>query len=130
MKTTTRRSLLRAGALGLALGPVLLAPEAFAAFTTRHTLYARDRFAALRHRSFLLEGPERTWRARLVSVRDLPNGKRLDPSSFCLTFRAVGQGPAQGTYLLKRRGFAPTSLFLVPSDADRRNYAAVVFHKP
>lgn len=130
MTTTTRRSLLRAGALGLVLGPVLLAPEAFAAFTTRRGLYSRARFAALRQRSFQLEGPNRSWRLRLIEVGNLPNAARRDQYSFSLTFRAAGEGPPQGTYLLTRPGFAPTSLFVVPGDVKRRTYRAVVFRKP
>ena len=130
MTTTTRRTLLRAGVLGLVLGPVLLAPEAFAAFTTRRDLYARSRFAALRLRTFRLEGRQGSWQLRLTEVADLPNSPRRDPYSFGLTFRASGEGPPQGTYLLTRPGFAATSLFVVPGDVRRRSYRAVILRKP
>ena len=130
MTTTTRRTLLRAGALGLVLGPVLLAPVAFAAFTTRRDLYTRERFAALRRRTFRLEAPGRSWRVRLTEVGNLPNAARRDPYSFALTFRADAAGPPQGTYLLTRPGFRPTSLFVVPGDARRRTCQATVFRKP
>lgn len=130
MTPTTRRSLLRASAFALALGPVLVAPEAFATFTTRRGLYGRARFAAMRQRTFRLEGGKRAWRVRLVAVGNLPHCERRDPYSFSLTFRAAGDGPPQGTYLLTRPGFAPTSLFVVPADPKRRTYEAVVFRKP
>lgn len=130
MTTTTRRTLLRAGALGLVIGPVLLAPEAFAAFTTRRDLYARSRFAALRLRTFRLRGRQGSWQLRLTDVTDLPNSPRRDPYSFGLTFRASGVGPPQGTYLLTRPGFTATSLFVVPGDVRRRTYRAVVLRKP
>ncbi|HEU5036366.1 MAG TPA: hypothetical protein VFT70_05140 [Nocardioides sp.] len=130
MTSTTRRSLMRAGILGLAAAPLLVAPEVFAAITTRRGLYARSRFAAMRKRSFRLEGRHGTWRVRLLAVGNLPHCAPGDPYSFSLTFRVAGQGPPQGTYLLKRPGFAPTSLFLVPEDVKRRTHRAVVFRKP
>ena len=130
MTTTTRRTMLRAGVLGLVLGPVLLAPEAFAAFTTRRDLYARSRFAAMRLRTFRLEGHQRSWQVRLTDVNDLPHARHRDPYSFGLTFRASGEGPPQGTYLLTRPGFAATSLFVVPGDVRRRSCRAVILRKP
>jgi hypothetical protein len=32
--------------------------------------------------------------------------------------------------VLRRPGFKPTTLFVVPSDAQRRTYQAVIFRKP
>jgi len=130
MRETTRRTLLRTGAVGLALAPVLVAPDVFAAATTRRGLYARDRFGSLRRRTFRLEGPARHWRVRLTKVGNLPNTQRGDQHSFSLTFRCASTGPEQGSYVLRRAGFRPTTLFLVPSDAGRRTYQAVIFRKP
>jgi hypothetical protein len=111
MTSTTRRSLLRVGALGLVLAPVLVAPEVFGAVTTRKDLYVRRRFAVLRHRTFRLEGAGRHWRARLTAVRNLP------------------QCTKGSAYAFRRPGFKATTLFLVPS-SDRRTYQAVIFRKP
>jgi hypothetical protein len=130
MTKTTRRSLLRASALGAALAPLLLAPEVYAAATTRRDLYARKRFSALRRKAFRLEGAGRHWRVKLTKVGNLPNCKKKDPHAFSLTFRSGAAGPEQGSYLLRRPGFKPTTLFLVPSDRDRRTYEAVIFRKP
>jgi len=130
MTETTRRSLLRASALGVALAPLLLAPEVYAAATTRRDLYARKRFSALRRKAFRLEGNGRHWRVKLTKIGNLPNCKKKDPHAFSLTFRSGAAGPEQGSYLLRRPGFKPTTLFLVPSDRDRRTYEAVIFRKP
>lgn len=130
MTSTTRRSLLRAGAVGAALAPLLLAPEVYAAATTRRDLYTRTRFVALRRKTFRLTGAGRHWRVRLTDVRNLPNCSRKDPHAFSLTFRSRVAGPEQGSYVLQRPGFRPTTLFLVPSDRARRTYEAIVFRKP
>ena len=130
MRETTRRTLLRAGAVGLALAPVLVVPEVFAAATTRRGLYTRARFTSLRRRTFRLEGPSRQWRVRLTKVGNLPNSRRGDQHRFSLTFRCGSAGPEQGSYVLRRAGFRPTTLFLVPTDAGRLTYSAVVFRKP
>lgn len=131
MTSTTRRTLLRAGALGLAIGPMLLGPDVFAAFTTRRDLYTRARFTALRRRSFQLQGPRGgSWRLRLVEVHDLAHAAHRDRDSFSLVFRSGADGPPQGTYLFTRRGFTPTSLFVVPVDDGGQMYEAVVYRKP
>jgi uncharacterized protein DUF6916 len=127
---TTRRAVLGAGVLGAALAPVLLAPDAYAAATTRRSLYARSRFSVMRRKSFRLEGAGRHWRVRLTRVGNLPNCSKKDPHAFSLTFRAAGAGPEQGSYVLRRPGFRATTLFVVPSDRTRRTYEAVVFRKP
>jgi hypothetical protein len=129
MTSTTRRTLLRAGALGAAVVPLLVAPEVYAAATTRRDLYTRTRFAALRRKTFRLEGPTRHWRVKLLDVRNLPNCAKRDPHAFSLTFRAGAAGPVQGSYVLRRPGFKATTLFVVPS-RDRRTYEAVIFRKP
>ncbi|WP_028652989.1 DUF6916 family protein [Nocardioides halotolerans] len=130
MTSTTRRNLLRATVIGAALAPVLVAPEVFAAATTRRDLYQRSRFAVLRRKSFRMEGAGRHWRMRLTAVDNLANGKRRDPRAFGLTFRAGAAGPEQGSYVFRRPGFKPTTLFVVPSDPGRRTYQAVIFRKP
>jgi hypothetical protein len=130
MTSTTRRSLLRAGALGLALAPVLVAPEVFGAVTTGKNLYVRRRFALLRRKAFRLEGAGRHWRVRLTAVRNLPLCAKGDANAFRLTFRFGSAGPEQGSYVLRRPGFKATTLFIVPSGSDRRTYEAVIFQKP
>jgi hypothetical protein len=129
MNWTTRRALLRAGAVGAAVAPVLLAPEVYAAATTRRDLYSRKRFTALRRKTFRLEGAGRHWRVRLIDIRNLPHTPRKDQHRFSLTFRAGSAGPEQGSYVLRRPGFKATTLFLVPG-RDRRTLEAVVFRKP
>jgi hypothetical protein len=130
MTRTTRRSLIRASALGVALAPLLLAPEAYAAATTRRDLYARTRFSGLRRKAFRLEGAGRHWRVKLTKVGNLPNCRKQDPHAFSLTFHAGSTGPEQGSYVLRRPGFKATTLFVVPSDPERRTYQAVIFRKP
>jgi hypothetical protein len=130
MTETTRRSLLRAGALGVAIAPILLAPEVYAASTTRRDLYSRKRFSALRRKTFRLDGAGRHWRVKLTEVRNLPHTPRKDQHRFSLTFRFGSAGPEQGSYVLRRPGFKATTLFLVPTGSDRRTYEAVIFRKP
>ena len=130
MTSTTRRTLLGASVIGAIVAPVLLAPDAYAAATTRRSLYARTRFSALRRKTFRLDGAGRHWRVRLTDVGNLRNCTKKDPHTFSLTFRAGSTGPEQGSYVLRRPGFKPTTLFLVPSDPDRLTYEAVIFRKP
>jgi hypothetical protein len=130
MKATSRRALLFASASGVVAAPFVGSAEATAAATSRRNLYARERFTSLRRKTFRLEGAGRHWRVRLTDVRNLPNCKKGDPHAFSLTFRTGSAGPEQGSYLLRRHGFRATTLFVVPSDADRRTYEAVIFRKP
>jgi hypothetical protein len=130
LSPTTRRAVLGAGVLGLVLAPVLVSPEAVAGATMRKNLYARSRFTSLRRKSFRLDGASRHWRVRLTKVGNLPNTRRGDQHSFSLTFRCGTAGPDQGSYVIRRAGFRPTTLFLVPSDASRRTYEATIFAKP
>ena len=67
---------------------------------------------------------------KLTKVGNLPNSKKRNPHAFSLTFRSGATGPEQGSYVLRRPGFKATTLFLVPSDRDRRTYEAVIFRKP
>lgn len=129
MTSVSRRTLVLAGAAGAALTPFLVAPDVFAAATGRRDLYARPRFGSLKGRMFTLQGPTRSWRVRLVRVGDVPHARRRDPHSFSLTFACRSTGPLQGSYVLRRRGFRSTTLFVVPSDADRRTYEAVVLNQ-
>jgi len=130
MTSTTRRTLLTATAIGGVLGPVLVSPEVHAASTTRRDLYSRTRFSGLRRKTFRLEGAGRHWRVRLTKVANLPGCKKRDPHAFSLTFRSGARGPEQGSYVLRRAGFRPTTLFVVPSDPSRRTYEAVIFRRP
>jgi hypothetical protein len=130
MTSTTRRSLIRAAVTSVALAPVLIAPRVYAAATTSRDLYSRPRFSSLRRKTFRLDGNGRHWRVRLTAVGNLPGRPRRDPHAFSLTFRSGARGPEQGSYVLRRPGFKSTTLFLVPRDAGRRTYDAVVFRKP
>lgn len=130
MTSTTRRTLLGASVLGAILAPVLFAPDVYAAATTRRNLYSRTRFTTLRRKVFRLEGSGRHWRVKLIKVGNLPNCHKKDAHAFSLTFRSGAAGPEQGSYVLRRPGFRPTTLFLVPSDRERRTYQAVIFRKP
>ena len=62
--------------LGAVLAPVLIAPEVYAATTTRRDLYTRSRFSALRRKTFRLDGAGRHWRVKLTKVGNLPNSKK------------------------------------------------------
>ena len=132
MTEISRRSLLGAGTLALVLGPLAAPAEATTGMpvsTARRrrarNLYTRGRFAPLRRRRFHLTGPGLRRPVRLVEIGNLSSRNRGDEHRFALTFRATKPGPPQGTYTLRRRGFAATQLFLVP-DASRRTYVAVV----
>ncbi len=124
--STTRRTVLSGAFLGLVSAPFATLRPAFAA---PRSLYSRARFAAtFRQRFWLVDGDNR-WRVRLVRISDLPYAPKGDSRSFALTFRSAAAGPPQGTYVVRRRGFTPTTLFVVP-DPRRRTYQAIVFSVP
>jgi hypothetical protein len=126
MTETSRRTLLRVGAIGVVLAPFASARTAFAAVTTARGLYTRSRFTQLRGASFRLVGANGSWPVTLSRVSDLPHTRRGDKLCFGLTFRTKVAGPPQGSYVLRRSRFKSTTLFVVPSDANRRIYQAVV----
>lgn len=131
MTDLSRRTILGAGAVGLAVGMVGTGTGTGAAAAQaaqpQRALYSRSRYLRLRGRRFDLVGPGgRRTTARLVEVDDLPFAPHGSERAFVLTFRSASRGPAQGTFVLRRRGFDRTSLFLVAGDESRRTYHAVV----
>lgn len=125
MTSTTRRSLLRAGAATLVLAPFATVRAAFGTAADRD-LYTRARFRRQLRSSFTVVGRRQEWRMRLVRVRNLPEAPDGDRRRFALTFRSRMPGPPQGSYVFQRRGFTATTLFVVPSDRERRTYQAIV----
>jgi len=135
MTDVSRRSVIGAGAAAIAAsalgvgGPLVGAVGAHAAdptYTSAEKLYRRSRFAALRGKGFRLTGGDTQIRVRLTEVADLPDEGAGSETSFRLTFTSRSAGPPQGTYALRRDGFAKTSMFVVPNDTSRRSYTAVV----
>lgn len=136
MTGTSRRVLLRASAFAAVAAPFVSAESAAAARgkgpkgpkgpKRPRSLYGRSRFAPLLNAKFTLTGSTGSWLITLTQVSDIPQAAAGDAQSFGLTFRASTAGPPQGTYTLRRRGFTPTTLFVVPSDASRRTYQAIV----
>jgi hypothetical protein len=122
----SRRALLGGTALGALTAAFAGARPAFA---SRRSLYSRARFAPLFRQRFRLVDGRHSWTVTLVRIGNLRYARKGDNRSFSLTFRSRTAGPPQGTYVLRRRGFTPTSLFVVP-DAHHRNYEAIVFRTP
>lgn len=129
MTDISRRRLLGAGAFGLVLGPVVSGPLA-AATTRTQDLYVRSRFTPLLGKAFTLNAKTGIWRVTLTEVADLAHPASGARHCFALTFRCRGVGPTQGSYSLRRSGFTSTTLFVVPSDAARRTYQAVINSAP
>ena len=130
MTDLTRRGLLRAGVSVGVLVPIAT-PLASSAATmsarmTAARLYRRSRFTPMRRASFQISNGKRRWSMRLAGIADLSPTKPGSDRSFSLTFRCAGPGPGQGSYTFQRRGFAATTLFIVPSDRHRRTYQVVV----
>lgn len=123
MTDTSRRALLRAGALGVLAAPFVPTEFAAAAATS---LYSRSRFKKLVNAKFTLTGAGGTFTVTLARVSDLPGAAAGADNAFGLTFTTPQGGPAQGTYTIKRSGFTATQLFLVPSDAARHTHQAIV----
>jgi hypothetical protein len=123
---TSRRALLGGTALGLLGAPFAGERPAFAA---RRSLYSRARFAPVFRRRFRMVDGRNSWVVTLVRISDLKYCAKGDNRSFALTFTSRTAGPPQGSYVLRRRGFTPTTLFVVP-DAARRTYSAIVFRAP
>lgn len=124
MTDLSRRSLLAAGAWGAALAPFLGPGAAYA--TRPRVAYSRARFAPFLRKRFRFSGPGGRWTARLLEISDLSSVDAGDDQAFGLTFRAQRRGPEQATFTIQRHRFAPITLFLVPTDATRRTYYAVV----
>jgi hypothetical protein len=124
MTDTSRRSLLRAGAFGALLAPLVSVRTAFAAATTNP--YSRSRFTKLQNATFSLADGTGTWSVVLLSTTDLDGAPRGDDNRYALTFRSSVVGPPQGSYTLQRNGFTATTLFVVPSDSTHRTYQAIV----
>jgi hypothetical protein len=125
MTDISRRGLIGAGAAGVILGALAPGSEAFAAVAPQRR-YTRSRFTPLRGRRFKLTSGSRSTTVTLAKVSDLPYSRKGASGCFALTFRSATAGPPQGSYTLRRRGFAPTTLFVVPSDTSRRTYEAIV----
>lgn len=121
MTSTSRRALLWATGSGVLLAPLIAHP---AAATT--SSYSRSRFAPLLERRFSVRGGGQRWVMTLVNIDDLSHSTPGDDRCFALTLRASSSGPGQGTVTLRRRDFAATPLFIVPSDEARLTYQAVV----
>ena len=128
MTGISRRGVIGAGAFGVALAPLTQGTEADAA-TTRN-LYARSRFKPLIRKKFRLTGATSSTTVRLVRITNLPSATPGDNRRFALTFRSRTAGPHQGSYTLRRKGFKATKLFVVPSDARRRTFEAVINRAP
>ena len=129
MTEMSRRGLLRTGAVVAFLTPMTSVRNAVAVTTARR-LYTRARFRRLRNRRFRLVGETGSWPVTLTRVGNLPGAPRGDKDRFALTFTCHVAGPPQGSYALRRRRFAATTLFVVPSDPTRRTYEAVVNNVP
>ena len=127
MTSTSRRALLSATALGAVGAPFAAMPEAVAG---PRSLYSRVRFVPQRHRRFRLVDGRRRWTVTLTKISDLSRSAKDDNKNFGLTFVSRTPGPSQGTYVLRRPGFTPTRLFMVPTDASRRTYYAIVSRAP
>jgi hypothetical protein len=124
MTDLSRRSVLASGALGAAVAPFV--PSGSAQAAKPRAAYSRARFLAQRGRRFTVRGGRGRWSARLRKVTDLSSQQRGDDQAFGLVFRFRRPGPDQSTVTVERPRFAPVQLFLVPTDARRRTYYAVV----
>ncbi len=118
MTDLSRRDLLKAGALTVMMAPLIVAPTV--------NLYARSRFSPLLNHPFDVSDDLHNASMTLTRISDLLGGLADDDDAFALTFRSEAAGPPQGTYTVNARGFARTQLFLVPDDASRRTYQAII----
>jgi hypothetical protein len=125
MTSTTRRGLLRAAVAGAVLAPFAEMRSAFGA-TAKRDLYTRARFRRQKRSWFRVTDGRRSWRMRLMGVSNLSEAPAGDYRRFVLTFRTGVHGPPQGSYVFARKRFAATTLFVVPSDPQRRTYQAVI----
>jgi hypothetical protein len=134
MTDLSRRRVIGAGAAAIAAGalgvgvPFIGAPGARAAdatYTSAESLYRRSRFAPLRGKGFSVTRNGTGTPVTLAEVADLANGRAGSQEQFRLTFTVKGTLPGQGTYTVRRPGFAATSIFLVP-ESGRKALTAIV----
>jgi hypothetical protein len=133
----SRRSVIGVGAAGLAATAVgIEIPQATAAptapkgaaaptFTANAALYTRSRFTPLKRKGFSLVLGGRGIPVVLREIADIDGARAGAEEAFRLTFSAKGAPPAQGTYSLRRSGFAATSVFVVP-DPERGGVTAII----
>lgn len=136
MTEVSRRRVMGAGAAAVAAGALGVggqvvgtpgtAHAADPTYTSADSLYRRSRFGALHGKYFGLSGGGTKATVRLMAVGDLAGETAGSQTNYRMTFTCTSAGPPQGTYTLRRNGFTATSLFVVPSDAQRRTYTAVV----
>ena len=129
MTELSRRGLLGASALGVGVA-LFGSPSSAVAAAPSARLYTRTRFTPQLRKVFKLTSATGSWSMRLTQVTDLPGARRGAKHCFGLTFRSSVAGPPQGTCTLRRPGFTSMTLFIVPSDASRRTYQAVVNRMP
>lgn len=131
MTDVSRRRVIGAGAAAVAAGaigvsgPVGTAHAADATYTTAESLYRRSRFSALKGKGFSITRNGVGTPVKLAEVADLAAAPAGAADRFRLTFTVTGALPAQGTYTVRRPGFAATSVFLVPEGA-RKAMTAIV----
>jgi hypothetical protein len=133
----SRRSMIGAGAAGLAVAAVgIEIPQAMGApaapkiaadpsFTANAALYLRSRYTPLQRKGFSLVRAGKGTPVVLREIADIEGARAGAADAFRLTFTAKGVPPAQGTYSLRRAGFAATSLFIVP-DPERGGVTAII----
>ncbi|MEZ0578982.1 hypothetical protein [Nocardioides sp. MH1] len=133
----SRRSVIGVGAAGLAASAVgIEIPQATAAptapkvaadptFTANAALYTRSRYTPLKRKGFSLVRGGKGTPVVLREVADIDGAAAGAEDAFRLTFTCKGTPPEQATYSLRRSGFAPTSVFVVP-DAERGGVTAII----
>src|SRR5690349_19014225 len=135
-KEVSRRSVIGVGAAGLAVTAVgVEIPQATGApatpsivdpsFTANAALYLRSRYTPLKRKGFSLVRGGKGTPAVLREIADIDGARAGAEEAFRLTFSVKGALPAQGTYSLRRSGFSPTSVFVVP-DPERGGVTAIV----
>lgn len=128
MTELSRRAVLQAGTLAVAALPFASMAAAEAATTTN--LYTRSRFTPYLNGAFTLTAGTSSWKVTLTEIGDLAGAAAGDQNRFRLTFSTTSAGPSQQTCTLRRSGFTATPIFVVPVDATRRKYVAVVNRAP
>ena len=116
MANPSRRSVLRAGVVAAAAAVPLAATQNAMSVVAGGMASGMRRSTFKPHlkSSFTLVGPNGSYRAKLVEVKDLAGAPAGHDTKFRLLFRVRGAKPAEGTYRVRHRSVAAMDLFVAP----------------
>lgn len=116
MANPSRRTVLRAGVVAAAAAVPLAATQNAMSVVAGGMASGlrRSTFKPHLKSSFTLVGPNGSYRAKLVEVKDLATAPAGHDAKFRLLFKVRGAKPGEGTYRVRHRAVSAMDLFVSP----------------